>query len=118
MHRLKPAEQSDLDYVAAYGDLFTDDLHYPFGKKEAPFIVTSTFHSFQGGEQYFELPLTPETFAFFQNTELNLTEVIGKFLLFISQDPQKLLLTITNLELTGGKEKLLSGEIPGQPVID
>ncbi|HRH46016.1 MAG TPA: hypothetical protein PKY82_30515, partial [Pyrinomonadaceae bacterium] len=110
MQRLKIAKQEDFDYVAGYGDLFTDNLHYPFGSEDLAMIVTKTFHSFQGGERYFELPLTKETLAFFSTTEKNLTEVIGKFLLFISQDSAKLLASITK-ELGEGNQKfLLLGE--------
>lgn len=110
MKRLKVAEQSDFDYVESYGELFIRDLHYPFGDKELAMIVTKDFYSFQGGELYFELPLTKETLAFFTNTEKSLAEVIGKFLLFISQDSAQLMASITK-ELGEGNQKfLLLGE--------
>lgn len=100
LSKMKLADESDVKRMITdpvYHHLFTGRAHKPFG--DILFVEVERIWNFYNEPNFFSIPLTAETFEFFQGIEGSFVSIITKMLSFLSQDESKILEAISHLSL-------------------
>lgn len=102
--KMRVATEDDVNYVGRYGELFRNDLHKPYS--ELLFFAYEGHWAFDNEKLFFEIPLTDETYTFFEGIEKNLVNIMTFMFNFLSSDPELLLNNIKQALLSKGKNLL------------
>jgi len=103
LYKLRVAEQEDINRMIenpVYYSLFTGREHKPYS--ELIFLESDRIFNFYNEPNFFSIPLTAESYDFFQGIEGSFVGLITKMISFLSQDPDKLMEAISIITLQKG----------------
>lgn len=102
LHQLRPAEQIDFTYLES-GRYYA---HKPFS--DLIFVQSDRIWNFYNEPNFFSIPLTAETYEFFNGIEMSFVGIITKMLSFLSQDQAMLMEAISKMALENRSQFLIN----------